>query len=199
MLACSLTGCFKKEQHKLTGRIVTDCKGTSYANQKIALKGEGQLIGKSLFLETTTDAQGRFTFLYDDAHNSTFVRINQSGPIIERIPAGKSLDLGDIFTEGNANFVVKLQANKAYTDKDTLHYFDYNLSSNSNRFLIGPFKSSVLDSVRNWPLLGPAVYGDNNMETLRIGFAVGSKKEFSYKNFSVDRCGKWGEVTIVID
>jgi hypothetical protein len=102
---------------------------------------------------------------------------------------------------GNANFVIKLQANKPFTDKDTLFYSNYHFPINGqHRYLIGPFSNGILDSVKNWPLLGPVSYGDNNLEALYMAGSVGIRNpDAKLTSFKVDRCGKWGEVTIVIN
>jgi hypothetical protein len=202
IFAMIFSGCETNNESKkrvVKGRILLDCSGKPLANTKIELMGKPTLLSSSVYEETTTDAQGNFAFSYvPKGADYLIIRSDSHGRIMELIPNRENVDLGEILPTGYGNFVIKLKANKEYTDQDTIYYTTFRFQS-THPTIIGPFKSGVIDSIINYPLLPPAVYNDNNLKDLSIGYRLGKRGDTKNFNFQVDRCGKWGEVTMVID
>ena len=210
LLTSFLFACDKSNEIKYTvkGRLMYDC-GVPAANvTDVSFKQHGQpLFGqKGMFLSFNTDAEGYFEVVYNrkDA-NSLDMEILKNGPILEGIPAMKNLDLGEVFWGVPPfNFILSLNVSNAYTNLDTLHYYDWNYPQNGAEHWMkkipGPFESGVLDTVWNCIYMNSPTYGKDPL--MNVSYFINdyqtNKKEITFP--LVDLCSdELYEAVIKID
>lgn len=157
LLGLVFTSCHK-EQKKYTveGRLMSACgvaaslKSMWLGQEEITLTSVG---GK--LVDFTCDENGYFSVSYvPESGGTLYLVVAGSAKVLIDIPCKENINLGEVYYNPPAvNFLVRLQANNAYTSADTLYYYDWNYPQNGATSWIkkvpGPFQSGIIDTVLN--------------------------------------------------
>lgn len=145
----------------VSGRLLEDCSMKPVPNQSLDLFQEylmgldGRLNG-GILAQTTTDANGNFSFEFKDEHGSTYSIRRPAGlgykKLIENIPQNQSIFNINVFKSLTSHIKVSLQVSNAYTTSDTLFITDFrNLSKKLK--VAGPFLNGTLYTAEDFPIL----------------------------------------------
>jgi hypothetical protein len=130
LLSCLLilagSGCHRKRQGTLSGRLLEDCSGTPAINKTINFHTTrtGGGIGARV-AQATTDSNGYFSVSYEYRRHRSLVMYAGGGKM-HGVPVGTTV-LGNIYLERETRCIVKVKVNNAYAlSNDELKIrFDY--------------------------------------------------------------------------
>jgi hypothetical protein len=171
LLFASCLGTSNKKELVVKGRILLDCSGKPLANNKIELRGERTLLGNPVYEETTTDAEGNFAFTYKPKGGQfLLIRSDSHGRLIDLVPEGKNIDLGEIYTYHVTSFIYKLKVLNPYTADDTLYFRHMDLTHMI--MMPGPFRDTTIGIITDHWSLEPHYYDNKDKVAVRSFYNI---------------------------
>lgn len=155
IITLTIGSCNKKnKEYTLEGRLMSSCDMPA-SNKEMSLYQEATTLTSvgGYLKDFSSDENGYFKVTYI-AENSGKLSIRANGVLIDGIPSREDINIGNVYHNPPAvNFVIRLQANNAYTANDTLYYYDWNYPQNGAshwvKKIAGPFQSEIIDTVAN--------------------------------------------------
>ncbi|MEN8927779.1 MAG: hypothetical protein ABF242_10585 [Flavobacteriales bacterium] len=139
----------------VSGKIVTDCAGTPFANQNfVLLKKNTAFIGNNRKeVAFSTDNEGNFKaeFPPTDFGSEVFIRIgNSGGGSILSFNSETDLNIGTLNTSPEASYQIKIKVNNPYSLGDTLRIGNYNGVGFTSYKFPAPLSDTILNVAYNY-------------------------------------------------
>jgi hypothetical protein len=143
LITSIITSCDDDTYCTIKGRLMCCCDSTPYANQDIYLSQKPNLFNNhTASASTKTDSNGYFIIRYN--HNSG--NDMNLDPILEDVPSGANINLGDLIIISKNIIIFKIKVNNPYTVNDTLTGYVFGEPS-STFYLSGPFHDTILPQI----------------------------------------------------
>ena len=163
-------------------------------NGIIRLPGGGILANPSTSLEFTTDENGYFKVTHNESFSDFSVRTSASHSVLEvESMGGDKKELGEVYVfPPSVSYFLYLEVDSAYTENDTLFYYDWNHSGNGENYwtqeVPGPFSSGIIDTVHDVsnPNALPINYDGQPVPKIKVSYHINnynSNKDLEVKTF----------------
>ncbi|HYG15979.1 MAG TPA: hypothetical protein VEC12_09520 [Bacteroidia bacterium] len=137
----------------IKGRLLKSCDDrTPLAHKNMRIDAVRDILFKDVIVpETHTDADGFFTFRYENEGHTPFLTLSirekatngivTNKDLITQIPVFQNIELGDIFFNPEKPFVFELKTGAAFSSNDTLFYHRPldKYFRRVTKFITGPF------------------------------------------------------------
>ncbi|MEN8927780.1 MAG: hypothetical protein ABF242_10590 [Flavobacteriales bacterium] len=155
LFSCKKENSNTKIDVTITGKIVTDCAGTPFANQNfVLLKKNTAFIGnKRKEVAFSTDNEGNFKaeFPPTDFGSEVFIRIgNSGGGSILSFNTTTDLNIGTLNTTPKASYQIKIKVNNPYNVGDTLIINNHKGGGARVYKFAAPFSDTIIEVVNNY-------------------------------------------------